>query len=55
MTVDAQSIDVEFDHTSPVYARSWREIYADLRLRCPVARSPVYGVDTIGDGGMMPP
>src|SRR5690348_7439437 len=41
MSVDAQ-FTVEFDHTSAEYARSWREVYADLRQRCPVAHTPAH-------------
>lgn len=33
----------EFDHNSADYARSWRDIYKDLRQQCPVARSGAYG------------
>jgi cytochrome P450 len=34
---------VEFDHNSPEYAQRWREIYGDLRQRCPVAHTESYG------------
>jgi cytochrome P450 len=34
---------VEFDHNSPQYAQQWRDIYSDLRQRCPVAHSEAYG------------
>ncbi|SHN17444.1 cytochrome P450 [Cryptosporangium aurantiacum] len=34
---------VSFDHHSPEYAHGWREINADLRGRCPVARTDAHG------------
>lgn len=34
---------VDFDHHSPEYAESWREITADLRARCPVAWTEAHG------------
>ncbi len=34
---------VDFDHNSPQYAQHWREIYGDLRRRCPVAHTEAYG------------
>jgi cytochrome P450 len=37
------SFGLEFDHHTPQYAESWREIYKDLRQRCPVARSEAHG------------
>jgi cytochrome P450 len=42
MSVEAQ-VAVEFDHNSAHYAQSWREIYHDLRHRCPVAHTDAYG------------
>jgi cytochrome P450 len=36
------SADISFDHTSADYARNWRAIYADLRDRCPVARTEAH-------------
>lgn len=33
----------EFDHHSEGFARHWREQYADLRTRCPVAHSSRHG------------
>lgn len=38
-----QAPAVEFDHNSAEYAARWREIYTDLRGRCPVARSDANG------------
>ena len=34
---------VAFDHNSAEYAARWREMYADMRGRCPVARSSAHG------------
>jgi cytochrome P450 len=38
---------VGFDHHSPEHARSWRDIYAELRQRCPVAQTDTYGGFTV--------
>ncbi len=42
-SVGERARTVEFDHNSRHYAEHWREIYADLRGRCPVAHTPAYG------------
>jgi cytochrome P450 len=40
---DSRPQTVEFDHNSAEYAQHWREIYGELRGRCPVAHSEAYG------------
>jgi len=34
---------VDFDHNSSEYATRWREMYADMRGRCPVAHTDAHG------------
>ncbi|MDT3441893.1 cytochrome P450 [Pseudofrankia sp. BMG5.37] len=47
-TQQAQTAEsVDFDHHSPAYAEHWRETYADLRGRCPVAHSTAHGGFTV--------
>jgi cytochrome P450 len=38
---------VAFDHHSPEYAGNWRDMYAQLRQRCPVAHTDTYGGFTV--------
>jgi cytochrome P450 len=34
---------VDFDHNRPEHARDWRQIYSELRGRCPIAHSDAWG------------
>ncbi|MFC4948175.1 cytochrome P450 [Pseudonocardia sp. GCM10023141] len=44
---DAHGAMEDFDHHTEQFAEHWREQYADLRSRCPVARTPRHGGYTV--------